>query len=195
MSRGVLHAVVGPSGVGKDSLIDAARQARPDLHFPVRVITRPEGAGGEIHDPCTPEAFEARRAAGDFMLDWGAHGLFYGVPASAEAVLAGGGHVLVNLSRSRVAQARARFAPLRVLAVTAPASVLAARLAARGRESREEVEKRLARADLAAPEGPDVIEIRNDGPLERSVSAFLDALAPPSNRRKTPEKAPRRSLA
>ena len=44
---GAVFAVVGPSGAGKDTLIEAARQARPDLVIVRRFITRPESAGGE----------------------------------------------------------------------------------------------------------------------------------------------------
>jgi ABC-type glutathione transport system ATPase component len=39
---GRLFAVVGPSGAGKDTLIDAGRAARPDLLIVRRVITRAE---------------------------------------------------------------------------------------------------------------------------------------------------------
>lgn len=176
--RGVLHLVVGPSGVGKDTLIDAARAARPDVVFPRRVITRPADAGGEPHDPATVEDFERRETAGDFLLTWRAHGLAYGVPASAELALASGRHVVVNVSRRAVDTARADAAPVRVLAVTAPTDVLAARLAARGRETAADVAARLRRADLAAPTGDDVTVIDNGADVTDARAAFLAALAP-----------------
>ncbi|MEO0682756.1 MAG: phosphonate metabolism protein/1,5-bisphosphokinase (PRPP-forming) PhnN [Pseudomonadota bacterium] len=191
----MLHLVVGPSGVGKDSLIDAARDLRRDIFFPRRVITRPAGAGGEDHAPADVQAFALRAARGEFMLHWGAHGLSYGVPIEAAEALEMGRHVVVNLSRSRVAEARRRFPPIRVLAVTATAETLAARLAARGRESAEEIAGRLARADLGAPEGPDVVEISNDGALKDAQDRFLSALTPPQGRWKTMPPAPVRSPA
>jgi ribose 1,5-bisphosphokinase len=177
--RGTLHLVVGPSGAGKDTLIDAARAARPDILFPVRAITRPADAGGERHEAVTEAEFAARAAAGGFALSWQAHGLGYGIPASAAAALAEGRHVVVNVSRAVVAEARQRFTPLRVLFVTAAPDVLARRLAARGRESAEDVARRLARAPYAPPAGPDVTAIRNDGAMEQGIAAMLAALAPP----------------
>jgi len=191
----VLHLVVGPSGVGKDSLIDAAREARPDVLFPRRVVTRAPEAGGEDYEAVDPQAFALRAARGDFMLHWGAHGLSYGVPIEAAEALEMGRHVVVNGSRSRVMEARRRFAPVRLLAVTATAETLAARLAARGRESAEEIAARLERADLAAPEGPDVVAISNDGALKDAQERFLSALTPPQGRWKTMPYAPARSPA
>lgn len=176
--RGTLHLVVGPSGVGKDSLIDAARAARPDLAFPTRIITRPADAGGEAHDFMPLADFERREDAGGFLLSWRAHGLAYGIPAEAGAALASGRGVVVNVSRGVIAAARAAHAPLRVLAITAPAEALARRLAARGRETETQIAARLARADLAAPAGPDVRAIDNGGDLDSARAAFLAALAP-----------------
>ncbi|MEO0621352.1 MAG: phosphonate metabolism protein/1,5-bisphosphokinase (PRPP-forming) PhnN [Pseudomonadota bacterium] len=180
MARGTLFLVVGPSGAGKDTLIEAAARARPDLLVPVRRVTRPADAGGEVIESLSPEAFDAAEAAGAFLLSWRAHGLAYGVPGEAAEALASGRDVLVNVSRSVVAEARERYQPLRVVVVDAPAEVLAARLAGRGRETPEEIAGRLARAAYARPEGADVAVVDNGGSLEDAVAAFLAALQPVS---------------
>ncbi len=81
---GMLVLVVGPSGAGKDTLLEAARQALADdprFRFVRRVITRPAEAGGEAHEAVTETEFAAR----DFALQWQAHGLRYGIPADAIA--------------------------------------------------------------------------------------------------------------
>ncbi|MFD2854738.1 hypothetical protein ACFSZS_08105 [Seohaeicola zhoushanensis] len=132
---GRLFAVVGPSGSGKDTLIAAIAQARPDLHIVRRVITRPSAAGGEPFEGVTPAEFERRRAAGAFLFDWQAHGLSYGIPADLARVLATGRDALFNGSRAMLAEAAAKVPALHILHVTARPEVLAARLAARGRET------------------------------------------------------------
>ena len=76
----MIFAVVGPSGAGKDTLIQGALAARPDLRLVRRVITRPTDAGGEDFEGVTEDDFAARRRAGDFALHWQAHGLSYGIP-------------------------------------------------------------------------------------------------------------------
>ena len=66
MTAGALVGVVGPSGVGKDSVMQALVAARPDLRLVQRVITRPETAGGEPFEGVSEAEFARRRAAGDF---------------------------------------------------------------------------------------------------------------------------------
>lgn len=177
--RGVLHLVVGPSGAGKDTLIDAVRRRRPDIHAARRVITRPADAGGEDHEATSEAAFAARAAAGGFLLSWRAHGLSYGAPATLDAVLRAPSHVLLNVSRRVVDEARARLAPVRILFVTAPREILAQRLAERGRESAAEIFERLRRQAGRDVSGPDVYRIDNAGPLEAGLAAMLAACAPP----------------
>ncbi len=177
-TRGTLFLVVGPSGAGKDSLIDGARSrlgaAAPRIVR--RVITRPADAGGEDHEPATREAFDATRAGGGYALSWEAHGLGYGLPGDIADDLATGTDVLANVSRGVIGEARDRFAPVRVIVVTAPDAVLAERLAARGRESAEDIAARLARAGYAMPEGDDVTVLENAGALDDAVDAFVAAL-------------------
>jgi ribose 1,5-bisphosphokinase len=179
MAEGRLILVVGPSGAGKDTLIAAAAATlavNPGYQFPKREITRASDAGGEDHVAVSSTEFTARRDAGGYALHWYAHGLSYGIPASIDAAIASGVTVVVNTSRTIIDTARARYPNLRVIFVTAPLDVLAQRIAARGRESADDVAERLARAGAIAPRGDDIIEICNDGSLEAGVSAFLNAL-------------------
>ncbi len=173
---GTLIPVVGPSGAGKDSLIDAARIARPDIFFPTRVITRPAGAGGEVFKGVDVPFFQELAGKGAFSFHWQAHGLFYGIPDDITGALDTGQHVIFNSSRSILSLVRQMYERVQIIVVTAPADVLAARLVARGRESADDIANRLRRADYAAPKGADVSIIQNSGTLAQGQAAFLAAL-------------------
>lgn len=173
---GRLVAVVGASGVGKDSLIDALCGALPRLHRARRVITRPPGPG-ERFDSVDAEAFERMRRDGAFCLCWEAHGLRYGVPAAVGAWVAGGQDAVANLSRGALPEAARVFPRIIVLHLTASPEVLAQRLKDRGRENAEGIGERLGRAELPLPAGAWRAEtIRNDGPLKSTVAAAVAVL-------------------
>lgn len=179
----MLVPVVGPSGAGKDTLLAAARAqlaGDPRFVFPRRAITRPAEAGGEDHEALGEPAFAERAAAGGFALRWHAHGLDYGIPRAIEDDLAAGRVVVVNLSRTVIAEAASRYAT-RVLVVSAPPALLAARLAARGREDAADIAERLAR-EVALPDGVERVVVMNDGEVAtgvaRLVAALRDCLSP-----------------
>src|SRR5690606_17796598 len=82
---GTFVAVVGPSGAGKDSVINFARDKLGDEVVVVRrVVTRTADGGSEDHDSLSAEAFAAAERGGQFALSWEAHGLNYGLPITLE---------------------------------------------------------------------------------------------------------------
>ena len=173
----MLIAVVGPSGAGKDTLMGGARAVIAQdtrFRFVRRAITRPAEAGGEDHEALSESGFAARRAAGGFALSWEAHGLRYGIPRDIEEDIAARRVVIANLSRAVLQEASARYR-LRVLNITAPMEVLAARLAARGRESTADINARLAR-EVALPDGLDIERVMNDADVAEGVARVLAAL-------------------
>lgn len=174
---GVLCLVVGPSGAGKDTLLAGARARLGDAFlFPRRLVTRPADAGGEDHEAVTPERFAALEEEGALALCWRAHGLGYGVPAAIVDALLSGRHVVVNVSRSILDDARETFPRVHVFSIRVPETQLRERLTARGRETPEDVEARIARATAFAVAGEDVTEIANDADAETGIARFVAAL-------------------
>jgi ribose 1,5-bisphosphokinase len=146
---GRLVLIVGPSGAGKDTLIDGARMACRDdqrFVFPRRIVTRPV-SGFEDHDtmsdPCFDQAVTERR----FAFWWSAHGLRYGIPASVNDDIRADRTVICNVSRTIVAPVRERYARVAVVMIMAPPEVLAARLATRNRSTDGEIAGRMARSE------------------------------------------------
>ena len=171
-------AVVGPSGVGKDSVMAALAARDPRLALVRRVITRPGDAGGEDFDGVNADEFHTRAAKGDFALTWPAHGLHYAIPATVADDLAAGRDMLANLSRAALPAAKAQFDPFFTIQLTAERDVLAERLAARGRETKDDIARRLDRADYALPQGIAAVTIDNSGDLDATVQGILSLLYP-----------------
>jgi ribose 1,5-bisphosphokinase len=140
--------VVGPSGSGKDSLINQARTAFAHdarIIFPRRVVTR-RSSGHEIHDSMSEAEFSRAEAAGRFALSWRAHGLGYAVPVAVLHEVDRGCVAVCNVSRGVVDWARQHLPNVATVEITAPPAVLAARLINRGRADDGDLDARLARA-------------------------------------------------
>jgi ribose 1,5-bisphosphokinase len=176
---GRLVAVAGPSGAGKDTLLRFARKllgGDPKFVFPHRLVTR-EPSAEEDHHSLSEADFAAAVAAGGFAFWWYAHGLNYAIGAAADDDIRAGKTVVCNVSRAVIAELRCRYADVRVVLVTAPMEILAARLAARGRASDGALATRLARSALAQSDlAPDVV-IENVGDLQNGGELLVAAIS------------------
>lgn len=178
---GHLILVVGPSGAGKDSVINGAAAhfaSDPRVVFPRRVVTRKANVLAEDHDSLTVSAFSEAMAKGAFSIWWAAHNNSYGIPVSIEADLAAGRSVVFNCSRDVIADVARRFLRTTVVDVTAPRDVLVERIVARGRETHDQALARASRQVQPFPPHIKVVRIENTGPLQMAIDALCAVIAP-----------------
>ena len=179
--------VIGPSGAGKDSLLNSLRQEMSDmtamsdtttpspLYFAKRTITRSHDQSNEDHEAVDSSHFESLINSDAFAMHWFANGLHYGIRHQELAPMSEGTWVMVNGSRAYLEEAKRRFPELTVLYITAPIEVLRARLLSRGRENEQAIEARLSRSkDVAL--GPQDLYVSNGGSLADSVAMLKKLL-------------------
>jgi len=189
---GVFVAIVGPSGSGKDTLINFARNRladRPEFIFVRRIVTRPADRQSEDHDSLSEAEFDALELANGFALSWPAHGLRYGLPASVDTDIDAGRVVIANVSRQIVGEIERRYPRTATVALSASPDIIAQRLAARGREDASAITQRLARIVKADALGPATIRLDNSGPLVLAGERLVDILTEAAQRQVWPVRA------
>nr|WP_298139640.1 phosphonate metabolism protein/1,5-bisphosphokinase (PRPP-forming) PhnN [uncultured Pseudomonas sp.] len=179
---GRLIYLMGPSGSGKDSLLNAARErlAADGCRIARRVITRSAEAVGEAAVAVSLAEFEQQEASGAFALSWRANGLAYGIPKQIDDWLAAGEDVLVNGSRAHLPEARQRYPALLAVLLRVDSAVLRERLLTRGREAPAQIEQRLARNalfDEAAADIEGVHVLDNSSDFPRTLDNLLALVA------------------
>jgi ribose 1,5-bisphosphokinase len=119
--------------------------------FARRIITR-EASPSEDNDQIGVEAFRRAIDGDAYAMHWEAHGHLYALPRAIDDEIRAGRTVIANVSRTVIARMRRAYADVVVVSITAPADVLAQRIAARARGSDGNIAERLGRSvdDLAA---------------------------------------------
>ena len=178
LGPGIFIAIVGPSGVGKDSVIRYAHERladRPDILFVRRIVTRPSDPQSEVHESLTEAQFEQERERGAFALSWHAHGHSYALPQAVNLALAKGHTVIANVSRQTLGEIGRLYANARCISITARTEVIAERLLARGREDPASIARRLGRPPIPL-EMADVQSIDNSGALPLAGEALVEII-------------------
>ncbi|YCH23239.1 phosphonate metabolism protein/1,5-bisphosphokinase (PRPP-forming) PhnN [Pseudomonas sp. D1-3] len=183
MNVGRLIYLMGPSGAGKDSVLQGLQERLDESRYRIarRIITRSAEAAGEEAVAVSPEAFATLEAAGNFAMAWRANGLAYGISKEIDGWLLQGYQVVVNGSRGYLGEAREKYPTLVPVLLKVEPAILRARLLARARESADQIEARLARsaafADSDTLHGdPGILRLDNSASLEATVKRLLDIL-------------------
>src|SRR3954468_6435461 len=174
---GVL-VVTGPSGVGKGTLIRRLLERVPGLKLSVSATTRPPRPGeedGSDYHFLTPEEFEKRLVAGEFLEHAMYAGNHYGTPRS-EIERAPDGLVLeIEVEGARQVRERLPEA-LQVFIAPPSPEALRERLLKRGTDSEEQMRRRLARAEEELAARPEFKHVIVNDDLAKAV-AELERLA------------------
>ena len=181
--QGRLVVLLGPSAVGKSTVVHRLREEIPQLYFSVSMTTRdprPGEVDGRDYFYVTREEFQEKIDAGE-MLEWAdIHGGLQrsGTPAGpVRDALSKGRPVLVEVD---IVGARnvARMMPEANTVFLAPPSwkVLVDRLVGRGTEPQDVIDRRLktAKAELAAKDEFDVVVVNDD--IDRAVAEITEIL-------------------
>ena len=176
---GMLIVIVGPSGSGKDTLINWLKdEVGHDQRFLFvqRTITRVADGQTENHDAVSVFEFLDMAASGAFAVTWEAHGLHYGLGIAALRHVQSGGISIVNGSRRALGHIKAKFPNMMVIQLEVDHDILATRLTSRGRETNDQIEQRLDQIDLPIERRYQPHKIDNSGNITDAGRVVLNLI-------------------
>ena len=187
----LLVIISGPSGVGKDTIIEAlaARPREPDYHYVVTCTTRgprPGEVPGVSYQFLTRQEFRGLQDAGELLEANEVHGNWYGTPRREVATALAGGHdviLKIDVQGARVVKDRVPDALL-VFIVPPTLEALFQRLRSRATETADELEirQRNAAIELARQGDYDRVVVNETGEVERTA-AEIEAIIEQEKRR------------
>ncbi|HET8630359.1 MAG TPA: guanylate kinase [Thermomicrobiales bacterium] len=183
VARPRLIVISGPSGVGKDTIIDRMRALHPEMHFAVTATTRPRRPGeidGIHYYFYDREEFEAKLEAGEFMESAEVYGNLYGVPRPpVRNAIARGQDVVVKVDPQGAKTLR-EIAPAGIFIFIAPPSLdeLAQRLRTRKTDEPDVLFARLqtAQRELATAGLFDYVVFNESDRQDDTVDAIMAIL-------------------
>jgi guanylate kinase len=171
----MLVVISGPSGVGKDTIIEALQQRGhlPAYHYVVTCTTRPRRDNeidGVSYNFMTVSEFLALRDAGELLEANQVHGNWYGTPrAGVRDALARGQHAILKID-VQGAEVVKRKVPDALLIFVLPPSLetLVEHLKARRTESAEQLEirQRNAALELARKDDYDYVVVNEENRVD-----------------------------
>src|SRR3954452_448505 len=178
--------ISGPSGVGKDTIIDALRLRRhdPDYTYIVTCTTRqprPGEVDGVDYRFLTREAFLRMRAERGFLEANEVHGNWYGSPREQVrgAIAAGRDAILkIDVQGAQVVKEQVSEAVL-IFIVPPSLETLFSRLRTRATETVDELElrQRNAAIELARQDDYDYVVVNETGQVERTAERIDEIIA------------------
>ena len=182
----LLVIISGPSGVGKDTIIDALRDRPrdPDYHYVVTCTTRQPRPGeipGVSYQFLTDEQFEALDDAGELLESADVHGNHYGTPRrEVSDALVAGHDVILKIDVQGAAAVKERVPDALLVFIVPPTlEALFQRLRSRATETADELEirQRNAAIELARAGDYDHVVTNWDDQVEHTAEQIDEIIS------------------
>ncbi len=183
-ATGTLYIVSAPSGAGKTSLLTAVHNQLPDLKVAVSHTTRQARPGeedGQHYHFVSVEKFKKIRDAGDFLEYAEVFGNYYGTSKQAvNNLLDAGEQVVLEIDWQGAQQVRKVY-PDAVSIFILPPSVeeLEHRLKARGQDSQQVIDARMAQAQSEISHYHEYEYIVINDELELAIETLIGIFSKP----------------
>ena len=178
MTKGRLIIVSGPSGSGKDTILQKVFEKLPEIRFSISTITRdmrPGEVEGEKYNFVSREYFEDM-IKNDLLLEYNNYvGNYYGTTkAPVDKAIAEGKEIVVEVDVNGARNIKKRCEDAISIFIMPPSfEELHRRLSSRGTDAPEVIEKRMKAAldEIAEAKNYDFIVVNDD--LNEAVKDFI----------------------
>lgn len=184
-----LFIISGPSGVGKDAVIERMREEHPDFHYVVTATTRPRRPGeidGIHYYFMTEDEFTAQHEQDEFLEAAVVYGNWYGVPKGRiRSALQSGKSVVVKVDVQGSATIRQTISESVLIFLVPPSmSELLGRLRSRKTDDPDVLMQRLSTAtrELTAAKSFDYVVFNESDRLDETVKQISAIIVAESSR-------------
>lgn len=185
-SNPMLVLISGPSGVGKDTIIEALQRRghRPEYHYVVTCTTRsrrPNEVDNVSYMFVSPPEFMTLRDAGELLEANEVHGNWYGTPrADVRTALSRGQHAILKIDVQGAQVVKSRIPEALLIFIIPPSlETLVEHLKARRTESAEQLElrQRSAAMELARQDDYDFVVVSEEGRVDITATRIEQIIA------------------
>lgn len=176
MAYGTLYIIVGPTGSGKQALIDTVLEVRGDIRRAPLIVSAQNSDNPGVVGSIAPDRFRHLMRDRAFALQWDCDGLRYGFTHDAARQLRDGQSLIISCDMAVLEEAQDLFPHTRVIYVTARIDILRRRLCSMNYGSEREIDMHISQAMRFRPRMPDMTTVDTSDSIAAGARAMVQAI-------------------